>query len=67
MHHACRCCDRALNQCTTHVYLAALQTSGPGGQEAAVGAVSNLACIRTHQQLILEVSWLPWMASCFVC
>ena len=32
------------------------QTSGPGGQEAAVGAVSNLACIRSHQQLILEVS-----------
>lgn len=32
------------------------QASGPAGQEAAVGAVSNLACIRPHQQVILDVS-----------
>jgi hypothetical protein len=33
----------------------AVQSAGPAGKEAAVGAVSNLACIRTHQQAILDV------------
>ena len=32
-----------------------MEGAGPAGKEAAVGAIANLACIRAHQQAILEV------------